>query len=112
MGENVEWASFCYPGPKPQTRETALLMIVDSVEAAVRAANIREIQEDDSNREKGKTLGAIEKIVNQVINSKINERQFDNVNFTFKDLEIIKETLISVLKSMYHTRKVKKINKD
>ena len=112
MGENVEWSSFCYPGPKPQSRETALLMVTDSVEAAVRAANIREIEADDSNREKGKTLGAIEKIVTQVINSKINERQFDDVNFTFKDLEIIKETLISVLKSMYHTRKVKNIVKE
>ena len=111
MGENVEWSAFCYPGPKPQSRETALLMIVDSVEAAVRAANIRELEADetDNNREKGKTFSAIEKIVNQVVNSKINERQFDDVNFTFKDLYIIKETLISVLKSMYHTRKVKKI---
>jgi len=114
MGEKVEWSAFCYPGPKPQSRETALLMIVDSVEAAVRAANIREIEADEqepSNREKGKTIGAIEKIVNQVINSKINEHQFDDVNFTFKDLYIIKESLISVLKSMYHTRKVKKIIK-
>ncbi len=111
MGENVEWDSFCYPGPKPQSRETALLMIVDSVEAAVRAANIREIEEDDTNREKGKRLSAIEKIVNQVVTSKINEHQFDNVNFTFKDLDLIKKTLVSVLQSMYHTRKVKKIKK-
>ena len=110
-GENVEWSAFCYPGPKPQSRETALLMIVDSVEAATRAANIREIEENDSNREQGKTLGAIEKIVNQVVNSKINEHQFDDVNFTFKDLTLIKQTLISVLKSMYHTRHVKKIEK-
>ena len=112
LGENVEWDSFCYPGPKPQSRETALLMIVDSVEAAVRAANIQELEADDSNREKGKTLSAIEKIVTQVINSKINEHQFDSVNFTFKDLAVIKETLCSVLQSMYHTRKVKKIVKE
>ena len=102
-GQNVEWSSFCYPGPKPQTRETALLMIVDSVEAAVRAANIREID--------GHSVGTIEKIVNQVVTSKINENQFDNVNFTLKDLAKIKETLISVLMSMYHTRKVKKIER-
>ena len=102
-GENVEWSAFCYPGPRPQTRETALLMIVDSVEAAVRAANIREID--------GSTVGKIEKIVTQVIASKINENQFDDINFTLKDLNKIKETLISVLTSMYHTRKVKKIVK-
>ncbi|MBR1486912.1 MAG: HDIG domain-containing protein, partial [Synergistaceae bacterium] len=104
-GEKVEWSSFCYPGPKPQSRETALLMIVDSVEAAVRAANVREIGEQS------KTSNAIEKIITQVINSKINERQFDDVQLTFRDLDIIKGTLVSVLTSMYHTRTVKKINK-
>ncbi len=101
MGEKVEWSQFCYPGPKPQSRETALLMITDSVEAAVRAANIRELEAVDK----------IEKIVNQVVQSKINENQFDNVSFTLKDLTIIKQTLTSVLMSMYHTRKVKKIER-
>ena len=100
MGEKVEREDFCYPGPAPQSRETALLMITDSVEAAVRAQNVRDIKPE-----------AIRKIVNQVVASKINENQFDNVNFTFKDLTCIKETLTSVLISMYHTRKVKKIEK-
>lgn len=111
MGENVEWSSFCYPGPRPQSRETALLMITDSVEAAVRAANIRELEAEDTNKEKGKAVSTIEKIVNQVVASKINEKQFDDVNFTQKDLTRIKETLISVLISMYHTRTVKKIER-
>ncbi len=111
LGQNVEWSQFCYPGPKPQSRETALLMITDSVEAAVRAANIRELEAEDSNRGKGHAITTIEKIVNQVIQSKINENQFDDVAFTMKDLAIIKQTLISVLKSMYHTRKVKKIER-
>lgn len=109
MGENVEWDAFCYPGPKPQSRETALLMIVDSVEAAVRAANIQDIEADVKNGEKSKRVKKIEQIVNQVVTSKINENQFDDVNFTLKDLTLIKQTLISVLTSMYHTRKVKKI---
>ena len=113
MNEKVEWDDFCYPGPKPQSRETALLMITDSVEAAVRAANIRELEADESasNREKGKALKTIRNIVQQVINSKINEGQFDDVNFTIKDLTRIRETLINVLTSMYHTRKVKKIER-
>ena len=111
MGENVEWASFCYPGPRPQSRETALLMIVDSVEAAVRAANIRELASEDSNRGKGQAVTTIEKIVNQVVASKINENQFDDVSFTQKDYTRIKQTLITVLISMYHTRKVKKIER-
>ncbi len=103
LGENVQWSQFCYPGPKPQSRETALLMITDSVEAAVRAANIREIEGNSQ------AVSKIEKIVNQVVQSKINENQFENVAFTMKDLTVIKKTLISVLQSMYHTRKVKKI---
>ena len=110
-GENVEWRQFCYPGPKPQSRETALLMITDSVEAAVRAANIRELAENDSNDGKGQAVSKIEKIVSQVIQSKINENQFDNVAFTMKDFKIIRQTLISVLISMYHTRHVKKIER-
>lgn len=109
LGENVEWADFCYPGPKPQSRETALLMIVDSVEAAVRAANIRDVQGENSGNIKA--FSAIERIVNQVVASKINEGQFDEVHFTQKDLTLVKKTLITVLMSMYHTRKVKKIEK-
>ncbi|MBQ7221367.1 MAG: HDIG domain-containing protein [Synergistaceae bacterium] len=108
-GQNVDKSDFTYPGPRPQSRETALLMIVDSVEAAVRAANIRELEAEDSNRGKGHAVSTIEKIVNQVVKSKIDDNQFDDVNFTQKDLARIKQTLISVLTSMYHTRKVKKI---
>ena len=104
-GQKVDKSSFCYPGPRPQSRETALLMIVDSVEAAVRAANIRDLGAGD----KEQTVSAIEKIVNQVVASKINENQFDEVDFTQKDLARIKKTLVEVLTSMYHTRKVKKI---
>ena len=104
-GQKVERTDFIYPGPKPQSRETALLMITDSVEAAVRAANIRDIDAPDEEQ----TSAAIRKIVNQVVASKLNENQFDDVDLTQKDLARIKETLVSVLTSMYHTRKVKKI---
>ena len=110
LGENVLYSDFCYPGPKPQSKETALLMIVDSVEAAVRAANVQDLQsESTGNKGNIKVTNAIERIVNQVVASKINEGQFDEVNFTQKDLTLVKKALISVLKSMYHTRKVKKI---
>ncbi len=104
-GQKVTREDFTYPGPRPQSRETALLMITDSVEAAVRAANIRDINAAD----KDQTAEAIRKIVNQVVASKLNENQFDDVDLTQKDLATIKKTLVSVLTSMYHTRKVKKI---
>ncbi|MBR0203508.1 MAG: hypothetical protein IJQ56_03985, partial [Synergistaceae bacterium] len=73
--------------------------------------NIRELEADDSNREKGKSAKTIRNIVNQVVQSKMNEGQLDEVNFTMKDLTLVKETLINVLISMYHTRKVKKIER-
>jgi len=63
----------------------------------------------DNSPELQEPVSKIEKIVNQVVQSKINENQFENVAFTMKDLTVIKKTLISVLQSMYHTRKVKKI---
>ncbi|MBR0151540.1 MAG: HDIG domain-containing protein [Synergistaceae bacterium] len=107
LGHNAEWSKFCYPGPKPRSRETALLMITDSVEAAVRAANVRAISTGDQH----KAVKSIEKIVAQVIQSKINENQFDNVALTMKDLNIIRKTLTAVLVSMYHTRAVKKIER-
>ncbi|MBQ7170506.1 MAG: HDIG domain-containing protein [Synergistaceae bacterium] len=106
LGEKVEWSQFCYPGPKPQSRETALLMITDSVEAAVRAANIRELEDSG-----GQAVSKIEKIVSQVIQSKINENQFEDAAFTMKDFTVIRKTLVSVLQSMYHTRHVKKIER-
>ena len=86
-------------------------MITDSVEAAVRAANIRELEQNDTNAGKGQAVSKIEKIVSQVIQSKINENQFENVAFTMRDFAVIKKTLISVLQSMYHTRHVKKIER-
>ena len=104
-GQKVTREDFKYPGPRPQSKETALLMITDSVEAAVRAANIRDIDAADEEQ----TAEALRKIVEQVVASKLNENQFDDVNLTQKELACIKNTLVSVLTSMYHTRKVKKI---
>ncbi len=122
-GEKVEWSDFCYPGPRPQSRETALLMIIDSIEAAVRSANLgRRPSASDSdsnsnsdpnhpNKGRSQYILALQQIISQVVNSKINEGQFDDVNFTQKDLTKIKGALLSALLSMYHTRSVKKIEK-
>lgn len=97
-GENLPREQFCYPGPRPASRETALLMIADSVEAAVRAEvkNISGVQD-------------IDKIVSEVISTKVADGQLDEVDFTLRDLSTIKEALLSTLQSMYHTRKVREI---
>ena len=118
-GEQVDRSAFCYPGPKPRSRETALLMILDSMEAALRSESLgRELlvrggeqtqEGQDGNRGKSQALAALEKIIDQVIASKINEGQLDEVNLTLKDLTRIRETLLKVLLSIYHTRKVKRI---
>ncbi|MCR5346850.1 MAG: HDIG domain-containing protein [Fretibacterium sp.] len=129
MGENAEWSDFCYPGPKPRSRETALLMIADSMEAAVRSLNLgRELVEADNepdnepdepvnvsqphpNRGRSQYIQALQQVIDQVVDSKAGEGQFSEVDFTQKDFTTIKAALLSALLSMYHTRRVKKIEK-
>ena len=122
MGEKVEWQDFCYPGPKPRSRETALLMIADSMEAAIRSLNLgQELVEaggeplDSSqphpNRGRSQYILAMQQVIEQVIASKAGEGQFSEVDFTQKDLTTIKSALLSALLSMYHTRRVRKIEK-
>ena len=82
---------FRYPGPKPQTKEAAIIMMADSVEAAVRS-----IQEP--------TLDKIEAMVNNIIKDKLNSNQLNECDLTFKDLEVIKACFLKVLKGIYHHR--------
>jgi len=98
QGEKVEREQFCYPGPKPQSRETALLMLMDSLEAAVR-----------SESKIISTVADIQEIVERIVNIKINEKQLDEADFTFRELELIKAASVQALQSMYHTRTVKEI---
>lgn len=95
-GLKAEESQFCYPGPKPQSRETGLLMISDSVEAAIRA-------------EGAKLKGYIDitRLVDSVVQSKINSGQLDEVPFTLKDITDIKKALVATLRSMYHTRDIR-----
>ena len=82
---------FRYPGPKPQTKEAAIIMMADSVEAAVKS-----IQEP--------TLDKIEAMVNNIIKDKLNSNQLNECDLTFKDLEVIKACFLKVLKGIYHHR--------
>jgi putative nucleotidyltransferase with HDIG domain len=98
LGEKVEKEQFCYPGPRPQSRETALLMLLDSTEAAMRAES-KNIQ----------SLTDAGEIIDRVIGLKLAEGQLDDVNFTFREMSCIKTALLRAFQSMYHTRKVKEI---
>ena len=99
MGTPVPSDQFRYPGPRPQSKETGLLMLIDSVEAAVRSEF----------RAGADSVYDIGDTINRVVDAKIAEGQLDDVDFTLRDLSIIKETLLSSLRTMYHTRKVKEI---
>ncbi len=100
MGEILPREQFCYPGPRPTSPETALVMLADSTEAAVRAAggDIKDVLE-------------LEETVERVIESKLQEKQLEEVPFTLKDLSTIKVVFVDVLRSMYHSRQVKEIPK-
>ncbi|NOZ05529.1 MAG: HDIG domain-containing protein [Chloroflexi bacterium] len=89
--ENVDKASYRYPGPKPQTRETAILMLADSVQAISQGKPPASIEQTDQ-------------IVRGVINERLAEGQLDECNLTLRDLSRIRHSFVDVLQSMYHER--------
>lgn len=94
--KDVSEESFRYPGPRPQSRETALVMLADSVEAAVKArkkpfANAKELTQ----------------LVEEVVGVKMMGRQLEDVDFTMSDLAKIKSSFVETLRSMYQSREVK-----
>ena len=89
--EPVDEAIFRYPGPNPSTREQAILMMCDSVEAASRS--LQEYTED-----------SISALVNRIIDTQVTDGFFTDCPITFHDISQAKLILIERLKSMYHTR--------
>ncbi len=87
----VKEEDFRYPGPKPQTREAAIFMIADAVEAAART-----VEEP--------TLNRLREMIRKVTNSIVLDGQFDQCDLTFADLERIQEAFLRLLVSMYHRR--------
>lgn len=89
--EPVDDALFTYPGPNPFTREQAILMMADSVEAAARS--LPEYTE-----------ASISELVSRIINGQMSEGFFEYCPITFRDVAVAKQVLIERLKSVYHTR--------
>jgi putative nucleotidyltransferase with HDIG domain len=83
--------SFQYPGPRPQTRETAVVMIADSVEAASRTAV-------------SATKEEFAEIIDRIIQNKISEEQFHEAPLTLGELAIVRKAFLDVLVSTYHER--------
>ncbi|MGE5543740.1 MAG: HD family phosphohydrolase, partial [Bacillota bacterium] len=88
---NVNEETFRYEGPKPQSKEVALVMLADSVEAAVRSLH-------------DPTPGRIEGMVRRIIKDKLNDGQLEECDLTFRDLNIIAESFSKVLTGVYHSR--------
>lgn len=87
----VAEAEFRYPGPKPRTKETAVLMIADGVEGAVRA-----LPEP--------TIGRIESAVHAIVTDRLNDGQFDDCDITLKELRLVEESVVKTLSRHYHGR--------
>ncbi len=91
-GEDVSEDRFRYPGPKPQTKEAAIIMLADSVEAAARTLPQH-------------THSKIEGLVQKIIEHKLNdENQLDESDLTLKDIEKIEQIFVRTISSMYHSR--------
>jgi cyclic-di-AMP phosphodiesterase PgpH len=89
--EEVDRKLFTYPGPRPFSKETAIVMMADSVEAASRSlARPNEKQ--------------IEELVEKIIDTQISEDQFENANITFKDISTVKKVFKRRLMNIYHVR--------
>jgi len=89
--EVVKEDGFRYPGPKPDSKETAIVLLADSTEAAARSL-------------KDPTPGKIEELVHKIINNKFIEGQLDECDLTLKDLEKISAVFIRILSGIYHSR--------
>jgi len=87
VDENI----FRYPGPIPFSKETGVLMLADSVEAASRTL-------------KEPTVQSISELVDRIVHYKLDQGQLQNSNITLKDIETIKKMFKSMLMGIYHVR--------
>ncbi|MDP2302874.1 MAG: HDIG domain-containing protein [Ignavibacteria bacterium] len=89
--ENVDVNNFRYPGAKPQTKETALVMLADICESAVRSIDNPDIDK-------------IENLINNLINARLTDGQLDESPLTFADISKIKEAYSNILLGQHHRR--------
>jgi len=89
--EEVDAKLFTYPGPRPFSKETALVMMADSVEAASRSLGKPNEQQ-------------ISELVDNIIDTQIRENQFENANITFRDISTVKHIFKRRLQTIYHVR--------
>ncbi|MBI2938950.1 MAG: HDIG domain-containing protein [Chloroflexi bacterium] len=89
--QKVDEGPFRYSGPRPQSRESAIVMLADGAEATVRASG-------DHSPE------AIAAIVERIVQDRLQDHQLDDCDLTLRDLERVKRTFVNVLQGIYHPR--------
>lgn len=89
--EDTNEDDFAYPGPLPRSREATVVMLVDGIEAASRSM-------------KEKTVDNLQNLINDMIDQKLRDRQLDNSDLTFSDIDTIKRVLLKKLINIYHVR--------
>ena len=87
----IDRDSFSYPGPLPQDKETAVLMLTDGIEAAARSLN-------------EKSVDTIHEMIENMVEQKIRSNQLNNADLTFREISILKSTLQEKLVNIYHAR--------
>ena len=90
-GEVVNQADFRYPGPRPRTKETAILMLADMCESAIRAV-------------KPATRTDLTNLVNKLIDTRVMDGELNDSNLTFQELQIVKDVFLRVLQGVHHPR--------
>lgn len=91
--ETTKEEDFRYPGPIPQTKESAIVMLADTVEAAVR-----------STMSAGKTIEDVEKLIDVLVQDKLDDGQLNDCRLDLKEIAIIKKAFLKMFKGMYHER--------
>jgi len=90
-GESLPESDFRYEGPKPQTKEAAIVMLADAVEAGARSLT-------------KPTPQRLESFVRKIIKEKMEDGQLDNSNLTLKELDVIADVFVRILTGIYHPR--------
>jgi len=91
INPNIPEEEFRYSGPKPQTKESAVILLADSIEAAVRSLDVKDPVK-------------IEQMVRKIVDSKIRDNQLSDANITFKEIEIIVNSFLKTFGAIYHER--------
>ena len=87
----VNPTDYAYPGPRPRSRETALLMLADACESASRANRPGNVKE-------------LDRLVQRVMDDRVNQGQLDNTGLTLNDLLLVRESFVNSLKGNFHAR--------